>query len=42
MYPYMFDGRGIIALKYVNDALLFGPKKDNTNEFIKEIEDDGL
>ena len=35
--PCMFFGRGIIALIYVDDVLLFVPDQDNIDEVIKEL-----
>ena len=34
--------RGMIALIYVDDALLFLPDQDNIYEIIKELEDTGI
>ena len=39
---YMLYGRVMIALIYVDDALLFGPDQDKIDEFINELEDSGL
>ena len=38
----MFYGRGIIALIYNDDVLLFGPDQYNIDEVIRELEDSGI
>ena len=38
----MFYGRGIIALIYNDDVLLFGPDQYNIDEVIRELEDYGI
>ena len=40
--PCMLYVRGMIALIYVDDALLFLPDQDNIYEIIKELEDTGI
>ena len=42
MYPYMFYGRVMISLIYVDYVLLFGPDQYKIGEFFKDLEDSGL
>jgi hypothetical protein len=40
--PYMFYGRGMVVLCYVDTCLFFGPDQGNIDEYIKELKDSGM
>ena len=40
--PCLFYGRRFIILVYVDDCLFFGPDEQKIEDFIKELQDDGM
>ena len=40
--PCLFYGREFIILVYVDDCLFFGPKAKDIEDFIQELQDDGM